>query len=75
MEVKFFTIELQGYYGKIVGRLQFINANKEREESALYNLEELTNVIYNWRNNQLVGSFAIGTTLAKDVGFQLVQKG
>lgn len=75
MEVKFFTIELQVYSGKIVGRLQFINANKETEQTSLYNLEELTNVIYNWRNNQLVGSFAIGTTLAKDAGFQLVQKG
>ncbi len=73
MIVRDYTIQLQTYHDEIVGRLQFINANNEREETALYSLGELSNIVACWTvEGGLGGSFAIGTTLARDASFNMV---
>lgn len=72
--VRDYTIELQTYHGEIVGRIQFFNSRNECEESALYSLGELRNIIQCWKAGELLGSFAIGSKLNPYATFELKQK-
>jgi len=65
-----YAIALQVYHDEIIGRLQF-SKNGTIEESGLYSLPELQNIIALWQDDSLLGSFAIGTTLAKTATFTL----
>jgi hypothetical protein len=66
MIVKHYTIELQTYHDEIVGRVCFTRDDGTRDESALYSISELNNIVQCWRVGGLLGSFAIGATLAPD---------
>lgn len=64
MIVKTYTVELQTYHDEIVGRLIYRRADGSTDESALYSLGELNNIVALWRAGALLGSFAIGAALA-----------
>jgi hypothetical protein len=66
MIVNEYKIKLSQYNSNIVGRLSFLDEQGREEESALYSLDELTNIIQLWKVGHIVGSFAIGTDLAVD---------
>lgn len=66
MIVQEYTIELQTYHDEIIGRVCFTREDGTREESALYSVGELNNIVACWRMGELLGSFAIGAELAKD---------
>lgn len=74
MIVSEYTIELQTYHGEIVGRVCFTRPDGTSEESALYSVSELNNIIGCWRIGTLLGSFAIGATLAHDAKCILTTK-
>lgn len=42
------------------------------QASELYSLPEIANVLANWRNGWLKGSFGVGTILAENATFDLV---
>lgn len=67
--IRHVEIELQIYHGEIVGRLR-----TETEESSLYSLGELINIIRLWKMGELLGSFGMDSQLAEDASFGLIQK-
>lgn len=70
-----FTIELQIYHDEIIGRLQYIDpVTKELQESGLYSLREIENIIQLWRDGYLMGSFGVGTQLANNPTRTMKQK-
>ena len=71
--VKTYTLALSTYNGEIVGRLRFQNAQGETEESALYSLGELSNMLALWKMGAMLGSFAINSILSPSADFQMVQ--
>lgn len=73
-EIDYFEIEVSKYHDDIVARIQFVN-NGEVEQSSLYSINELNNIITLWAMGELLGSFAIGTKLAKQFKFQIFQRG
>lgn len=70
--VKAYTLALSTYHGEIVGRLRFENAKGETEESALYSLSELSNMLALWKTGAMLGSFAINSTLSPSAVFDMV---
>jgi hypothetical protein len=75
MIVKTYTVELQTYHDEIVGRLIYKRADGSTDESTLYSLGELNNIVALWRADALMGSFAIGATLALDAECIIQSKG
>ncbi|OXE36920.1 MAG: hypothetical protein CGW95_04870 [Phenylobacterium zucineum] len=73
-EVEYFEIEISTYHGEPVGRIQFHN-NGELEQSSLYSMNEINNIIQLWRMDELMGGFAIGTKLADKYHFQIFTRG
>ena len=71
MLINYFEIVLNSYHGEIVGRIRY-TADSEVCESGLYSLMELNSIIILWKNNNLLGSFAMGHQLSPDFTFQLV---
>lgn len=67
--IRHVEIELQIYHGEIVGRLR-----TETDESALYSLGELNNILQLWKNGDLLGSFGFDSRLSDDASFALIQK-
>ena len=74
MIIRHYSIELQTYHTEIVGRLQFNHPDHGHQESGLYSIGELNNIVQLWQDNALCGSFAIGTTLARDAACTLTLK-
>lgn len=66
MIVHQYTVQVQTYHDSIVGRLIYTRADGSTDESALYSMAELNNIVALWRMDALMGSFAIGATLAPD---------
>jgi hypothetical protein len=70
-----FTIELQIYHTEIVARLQYTDPDtKELQQSGLYSLREIENIIELWRDGYLMGGFGIGTRLAPNPARWMKQK-
>jgi hypothetical protein len=63
MIVREYIVQLQTYHDEIIGRLMFTRNDGTIEESALYSLSELNNIVALWQSDGLLGSFAIGTQL------------
>ena len=74
MIVNQYTIKLQTYYDSIVGRLCFTRDDGTIEESALYSIPELNNMVDLWRMDQFLGSFAIGARLSDGAQCRLTVK-
>lgn len=75
MIIRHYSIQLQTYHTEIVGRLQFNHPDTGTlEQSGLYSIGELNNIVQLWQDNALCGSFAIGTTLARDAACTLTLK-
>lgn len=68
-----YKIKLFNYHDEIVGRLTYTLPSKREEESSLYSLSELANIIECWRAGTLKGSFGIDTCLAESARFELEQ--
>ena len=66
MIVNEYKIKISQYNSNIVARLSFLDEQGREEESALYSLDELTNIIQLWKVGHIVGLFANGTVLASD---------
>lgn len=67
-------IQLSTYHDSIVGRIVYTNPDNDRlEESSLYSLSEINNIITLWKMNKLCGSFAIGHSLADNASIELMQ--
>lgn len=64
-------VQLSNYHDSIVGRVVVYIDNK-KEESNLYSLSELNNIITLWKMGELMGSFAIGTILADNASIELM---
>ncbi len=73
MEINYYEIVVKLVDGQLVGRLRF-GTTTGVHESNLYTIPELSQLILDWRHNQLQGSFAAGYTLAKDHAYHLVQE-
>lgn len=67
--IRHFEIVLSTYHNEIVGRIR-----TDSEESALYSMPEINNIIALWRMGELYGSFGIGSELASDSTFAIVTK-
>ena len=61
-----YNITLSSYHDEFVARLSF-----EDQESNLYSLVELCNIIDLWKMGALCGSFAIGTILSDKASFTI----
>lgn len=61
-----YNITLSTYHDEFVARLSF-----EDQESNLYSLVELCNIIELWKMGALCGSFAIGTILSDKASFTM----
>lgn len=73
--VHHYWIELQSYHDEIVGRLQYRDEAGSLQESALYSLGELSNLVELWKTDGLLGSFGIGSVLSESAVFTITQKG
>jgi hypothetical protein len=73
MIIREYEIALTTYHDEIVGRLCFVRPDGQKESSSLYSLGELSNMITTWQCGQLLGSFAIGCTLAQTATVRMVQ--
>lgn len=69
-----FDIQLQIYHDQIIGRLCFKHPDHGVQESGLYSLPELNNIVALWQDDALMGSFGIGTVLARDARLTLTSK-
>lgn len=72
-EIDYYEIEFKNYHGQIMGRIRFVNKENKKEESNLYSISELNQILTNWKTGKLLGSFAIGTKLSKNHNFQIFQ--
>ena len=61
-----YHITLSTYHDEFVARLSF-----EDQESSLYSLSEVGNIIELWKMGALCGSFAIGTILSDRASFAM----
>lgn len=61
-----YQITLSNYHDEFVARLSF-----EGQESNLYSLVELCNILELWKMGALCGSFAIGTILSDKARFTM----
>lgn len=66
-----YDIIMSSDHGEPALRLRFSRGGKQ-EDSALYSAEEINNVIMLWKMGGLLGSFAIGTKLAENAAFRMV---
>ena len=66
--IDYYELHLSTYHNQPLVRLAFVNAKGEVEESNQLTANE---VILNWKRGELLGSFAIGTILAKDADYQI----
>ncbi len=73
--VHHYWIELQTYHDEIVGRLQYRDEAGALQESALYSLGELSNLVELWKTDGLLGSFGIDSVLSESAVFTITQKG
>lgn len=71
--IRYYEIVLSTYHNETVGRLRF-ERNGVLEESSLYSIRELNNLISLFEAGELFGSFAIGAKLEKGASFQLVHE-
>ena len=69
--VHYYELHLSTYHNQPLVRLAFVNAKGEVEESNQLTAKEANEVIMNWKRGELLGSFAIGTILAKDADYQI----
>ena len=69
--IDYYELHLSTYHNQPLVRLAFVNAKGEVEESSLLYPKEANEVIANWKRGELLGSFAIGTILAKDADYQI----
>lgn len=67
--VTYYEIVISTYHGRPMGRLRF-----EGEETSWFWMSELNEILEHWRQDRLLGTFAIGTRLAPDARFKLVEK-
>lgn len=74
MIIREYTIQLQTYHDEIIGRLCFNHPDTGLQESALYSIPELNNIVALWQDDALLGSFGIGTVLARDARCTLAIK-
>lgn len=73
--VTYYEIVIKTYHGEPVGRIRFsAGCMNNIEESALYSIPELNNILTIWRAGDSLGSFGIDYTLSPDATFQLVQE-
>ena len=56
--------------GEAATRLRY-EVDGADHESSLYSPGELNEILHHWREGTLLGSFGVGTVLAKDARFQL----
>ena len=74
--ITYFEIELSKYHDDICARIQYLNPKtQEIEQSALYSVNEINNIVTLWKEDELLGGFGIGTVLAKDAGMCIFQRG
>lgn len=68
-------IQLSTYHDSIVSRIVFINPSTNKtEESGLYSISEMNNIITCWKLGELLGSFAIGCILVDNAQIELIEK-
>ena len=60
------------YHDEPAMRLRFFD-EEEFQESSLYSVGEINNILAVWQMGGLKGSFATGTKLADNFSFQLVR--
>lgn len=73
--VRHYWIELQTYHDEIIGRLQYHDEEGVLQESALYSLGELSNLVELWKADALLGSFGVGSILSQSAVLTITQKG
>lgn len=73
-KVNHYWIECQNYHNEIVARIQYRDFANQLQESALYSLGEIGNIVALWKAGELLGSFGIGSTLSESAVFTLTQK-
>lgn len=66
-------IQLSTYHDSIVSRIIFVNpSTNETEESNLYSISEINNIIACWKLGELLGSFAVGCILTDNAQIELM---
>jgi hypothetical protein len=66
-------IQLSTYHDSVVGRIVFVNPiTNKAEESNLYSISEINNIIACWKLGELMGIFAIGCILADNAQIELM---
>jgi len=68
--VVYYEIVVKLYHDEIIGRLRYV-MHGELQESALYSLPELNNLLVLWRHNELSGTFGVHP-LSPTATFQIV---
>lgn len=72
--IREYEIIVKIYHDEPVARIRY-SVNGETEESNLYSLGEINNMVKLWECDELLGSFGIGTKLARGARFTLVNGG
>lgn len=72
--IREYEIVVKIYHDEPIARIRY-SVNGKTEESNLYSLGEINNLVKLWECDELLGSFAIGTKLERGARFTLVNGG
>lgn len=72
--VDYYEMVVRTFNHQPIIRFRYIKSETEIEESVWFDVTQANEVLSNWRNGTLLGSFGIGTVLAKDASFQIVKE-
>lgn len=72
--IREYEIVVKIYHDEPVARIRY-SVNGKTEESNLYSLGEIDNLVRLWECGELLGSFAIGTKLERGARYTLVNGG
>ena len=72
--IREYEIVVKIYHDEPVARIRY-SVNGEKEESNLYSLGEINNMVKMWEYDELLGSFGIGTKLERGARCTIVNGG
>lgn len=73
-KVNYYEVIVKTFNRQPIISFRYIKSETETEESVWFDVTQANEVLHNWRNGSLLGSFGIGTVLAKNASFQIVKE-
>jgi len=76
VELGYYEIVFYSRFANQYGRIRFLKTEDKEsiEESQLYTVPELNEILSAWKREELMGSFGIGYKITGNTSFQLIQE-